>query len=48
MGMLRICAHPGCTTRTLGEYCLQHETLQAAPLTPPREAPAPAAKTPRP
>jgi hypothetical protein len=25
MPMLRICTHPGCVTKTLGELCLQHE-----------------------
>ena len=26
MGMLRICATAGCTTKTLGKHCVEHET----------------------
>ena len=26
MSMLRICATPGCETRTLGQFCVDHET----------------------
>jgi hypothetical protein len=25
MGMLRTCAAPGCSSLTLGEYCIEHE-----------------------
>lgn len=25
MGMLRTCAAPGCSSFTLGEYCIEHE-----------------------
>jgi hypothetical protein len=25
MGMLRICAAEGCETKTLGEFCIDHE-----------------------
>ena len=28
MPMLRVCAHPDCSTRTLGEFCLEHEKLE--------------------
>jgi hypothetical protein len=27
MSMLRICEAPGCGTRTLGQFCVAHETL---------------------
>jgi hypothetical protein len=27
MSVLRICDEPGCQTRTLGLYCVAHETL---------------------
>jgi len=29
--MLRICGEDGCTTKTLGERCLDHEQLQIPP-----------------
>lgn len=25
MPMIRICSAPGCRTRTLGEFCIEHE-----------------------
>jgi hypothetical protein len=27
MAMLKLCAAPGCATRTLGEFCINHEGL---------------------
>jgi hypothetical protein len=30
MPMIRTCSAPGCRTRTLGEFCLENEPLQAA------------------
>jgi hypothetical protein len=27
MGMLRICAADGCETKTLGAFCIEHESL---------------------
>jgi hypothetical protein len=27
--MIRTCSAPGCRTRTLGEFCLEHEPLPA-------------------
>lgn len=29
MPMIRTCSAPGCRTRTLGEFCLEHEPLPA-------------------
>jgi hypothetical protein len=29
MSMLRICSEPGCGTRTLGPYCMAHESAFA-------------------
>ena len=31
MSMLRTCSAPGCKTLTLGELCLEHEVISAAP-----------------
>ena len=27
MGMLRVCAAEGCETKTLGAFCIEHESL---------------------
>jgi hypothetical protein len=29
MAMIRTCSAPGCRTRTLGEFCLEHEPIPA-------------------
>jgi hypothetical protein len=29
MSMLRICSEPRCETRTLGRYCISHETASS-------------------
>jgi hypothetical protein len=29
MSLLRICAEPGCGTRTLGRFCIDHELVRA-------------------
>lgn len=34
MSLLQLCRHPGCTTRTIGGLCVEHE-----PVTEPREFP---------
>jgi hypothetical protein len=28
MSLLRICAEPGCGTRTLGRFCIDHELVR--------------------
>lgn len=30
MAILRICAADGCTTKTLGRHCIQHESVRVA------------------
>src|SRR5690349_19934895 len=32
MSMLRHCSAPGCSTRTLGEFCVEHEAPVAPPM----------------
>jgi hypothetical protein len=28
MSLLQFCIHPGCTTRTIGDHCVEHEPVR--------------------
>jgi hypothetical protein len=41
MSLLQLCIHPGCTTRTIGSLCVDHEPVRE-PVVFPRGRPFPA------
>jgi hypothetical protein len=47
MSMLRTCREPGCTTRTLGERCIDHERQPGTRLTAATRRPSTAASAAR-